>query len=162
MSIDKILNVIVFILASIVVPSKASNDNDGRILDLHDMYGVIIKEWTDSTVSYINEKGKEFEVALNEIYYKDGETALKDYIYKTMENEYECNVREVFVILFKEDLKIEEVRIADIGNNSEPLNCEHKRAYIKAIKKTKGMWMRKGEKRKKYIYIVCIFIKNGY
>ena len=152
MSIDKILNVIVFILASIVVPSKASND--GRILDLHDMYGVIIKEWTDSTVSYINEKGKEFEVALNEIYYKDGETALKDYIYKTMENEYECNVREVFVILFKEDLKIEEVRIA----NSEPLNCEHKRAYIKAIKKTKGMWMRKGEKRKKYIYIFSMHI----
>lgn len=158
MSTDKILCVIVFILVSIVLPSKASGVNDGKILDLHDIYGVIIKEWTDSTVLYINEKGKEYEVTLNEICYKNGETALKDDIYETIKNEYECNVREVFVILFKKNLKIEEVRIADVGNNNEPLNCEHKKAYINAIKKTKGLWMRKGEKHKKYIYIFSMHI----
>lgn len=157
-SIDKILSVIVFVFLSTVIPSKASNVKDGKILDLHDMYGVIIKEWTDSSVVYINKKGKEFEVALNEICYKDGEMALKDYIYKTIENEYECNVREVFVVLFTKNLKIEEVRIADVGNKSEPLNCEHKRNYINAIKKTKGLWIRKGKKQKKYIYIFSMHI----
>lgn len=90
--------------------------------------------------------------------YKDGEVALKDHIYKTTENNYECNIREVFVILFNNNLEIEEVRIADVGNNNEPLNCEHKKSYINAIKKTKGLWMKKGGKHKKYIYIFSMHI----
>lgn len=143
---------------SIVAPSKTSNVKDVKGLELHDTYGVIIKEWTDSSVVYIDKKRKEFEVALNEICYKDGEVALKDHIYKTTENNYECNIREVFVILFNNNLEIEEVRIADVGNNNEPLNCEHKKSYINAIKKTKGLWMKKGGKHKKYIYIFSMHI----
>ena len=125
---------------------------------LCDAYGVIVKEWNDSSLIYINKKGKEYKIPLNGICYNGGDSALKRFIYKAVKKEYECNVREIFIILFNQNLKIEEIRIAYNGINSESQKCKHRKEYIRAIKKTKGMWIKKIKNHKKYVYIISMHI----
>lgn len=159
MSIGKMKYLIFIFLFSTTIPSVASNSKcDENNPELYDSFGTIIKEWSDSSAIFRNKKGKEYKVVMNDVYYKDGEVALKNFIYKNTEKEYECNVREVFVILFGKNLEIEEVRIADVGIKTEPYDCEHKRDFINAIKKTKGLWMKKGKKRKKHVYVFSLHI----
>lgn len=125
---------------------------------LCDAYGVIVKEWNDSSLIYINKKGKEYKIPLNGICYNGGDSALKRFIYKAIKKEYECNVREIFIILFNQNLKIEEIRIAYNGINSESQKCKHRKEYIRALKKTKGMWIKKIKNHKKYVYIISMHI----
>ena len=142
-----------WILASVLIfwsiPSLAFNVESSDTPILKDRYGIIIKEMSDSSVIYTNKKGKDFSIPLYTICFKESETALKDFIYKNLEDEYECNIREIIVVVFNKKLKIEDVRIADIGECDEPLKCKHKTDYIKAIRKTEEC----GIKQKKYVYI---------
>ena len=54
---------------------------------LRDAYGIIVKEWNDSSLIYINKKGKEYKIPLNGICYKGGDSALKRFVYKTIKKE---------------------------------------------------------------------------
>ena len=125
---------------------------------LRDAYGIIVKEWNDSSLIYINKKGKEYKIPLNGICYKGGDSALKRFVYKTIKKEYECNVREIFIILFNQNLKIEEIRIAYNGINIESQKCKHRKEYIRALKETRGMWIKKIKNQKNYVYIISMHI----
>lgn len=154
---DKYAWILVPVLISCSIPSLAFNVDSSDTPILKDCYGIIIKEMSDSSVIYTNKRGKDFTIPLNTIFFNEGETSLKDFIYKNLEDEYECNVREIIVVCFNRKLKIKEVRIADIGECEEPPNCKHKADYKKAIRKTKGMW-NKTKKQKKYVYIFSMHI----
>lgn len=150
-----ILSIIVCNIQFCPIKIYSSELNDIPILI--DNYGYIIKGVSDSCVTYVNKKGKEYVVRLNGVFFKGGETSLKKYIYNNIQNDYECNVREVIVILFNKNLKIKDVRIGNISVFNKHIICEHHSDYIRAIKKTKGMWERR-EKNKYYIYIFSIHI----
>ena len=153
-----ISRIIIFIIMVFTIPSKAFGEKDMDSLTLSDCYGTIIKEWSDSNVVYVNKKGREYILSLNGVYFKDRELALKEFIYRNLKQEYECNFREIFVVLFNQKLKIEEVRIANLHANKETVRCDHQKDYINAIRKTRGKWIRKEKKQKMYVYIFSMHI----
>lgn len=156
MLIDKLRGWGIFLFL-FTISSVASAQNTPQTI-LCDTYGVIVKEWNDSSIIYISKKGKEYKIPLNGICFNGGDSALKKFIYKAIKKEYECNVRDIFIILFNQNLKIEEIRIAYNGINSESQKCKHRKEYIRAIKKTKGMWLKRIKGHQKYVYITSMHI----
>ena len=51
-----------------------------------------------------------------------------------------------------------EIRIAYNGINIESQKCKHRKEYIRALKKTRGMWIKKIKNQKKYVYIISMHI----
>ncbi len=139
-----------------VLDAKTLQQTEGHLLS--DYYGTIVKEMSDSTVTYVSKLGEKYIIPRDGVYFNDNECALKCFIYNNICREYECNTREVFVIFFDKDLNIKEVRIADIKGSNEPLKCEHKRDYIKAIMKTHGMWNKRIIDSDKYVYMFSMHV----
>ena len=157
MLIDKLLNSVVCFLFSVIFSLNVYGVGQGDFPDLFDQHGIIFKEFSDNSVIYVNKKGFEYKIPLHGVSFKGGDVALKKFVYDKLHDEYECNTRELFVIPFNNKLKIEEIRVVDIGVNNEPLNCKHKRDYINAIMKTKGKWF-KTKNQQKYVYIFSMHI----
>jgi hypothetical protein len=146
-----------FVCNVLFLPIKIYSSELNEIPPLNDKYGYIIKDISDSCVTYVNKKGKEYVVHLNGVIFEGGETSLKKMIYNSLQKDYECNIREVIVIFFNKNLKIKEVRMCNIGASDNHIICEHNKDYIRAIKKTKALW-KKNVKEKYYIYIFSMHI----
>ena len=158
MSTGRLILLFTFVSNILFFPIKIYGSELNGIPLLKDQYGYIIKDVSDSCVTYVNKRGKEYIVHLNGIYFKGGETSLKKFVYNNLQKDYECNIREVFVVFFNKNLKIKEVRMCNINTSDNHIFCEHHKDYIRAIKKTKGLWKRNVEE-KYYIYIFSMHIQ---
>lgn len=97
----------------------AFNAKDSVELVLRDQYGIIIEEMSNRNIVYRTKKGEVYSIIPNGVRFKKGESCLKDFIYKQIKEDYECNIREIFIILFNKRLEIEEVRIVDVVESNE-------------------------------------------
>ena len=157
MSTDRLIILITIICDLLIFPINIYSSETDEIPILCDNYGYIIKNISDSCMTYIDKKGKEYMVSTNGVIFKGGEIALKNFIYNNLQRDYECNLREIIVIFFDKNLKIKEVRMCTINAVNNHFWCEHNKDYIRAIKKTKGMW-KKRLREKYYVYILSMHI----
>lgn len=124
---------------------------------ISDSDGIIIEEMTDTIIVYHTRKNRKLHVLKGSVCYEGGDEQLKQDIYNNLLMDYECNVREVFCVLFDEKLNIQEIRASNLGNikNQREIYLDD---YIKAIKKTKGKWRKCKAGEKWYLYVVTLHI----
>ena len=122
---------------------------------IYDEYGPIYTSLNDSIIVYNTKKGKQVEIELNQVCFKDGDDSLKDYLkmnyYKSNYSD-DYSYRVFFFVLFNSHLRIKEVRGVTLPSE---LYSESKKKrikqYIKGLKRTSSKWKKKSNK-KWYVY----------
>jgi hypothetical protein len=101
---------------------------------------------------YVTKEGNTLSVNLNDIDYKDSNDKLINDIYNNIEINHECNIKQVFFILFDKDLNIIEVRAADMLNPAYR-RCPDIKKYINSIRSTQGNWVCKKSNAKNELHL---------
>ena len=123
---------------------------------MYDEYGPVYASLNDSIIVYVTKEGKQLEIKLNQVVFKDGDDHLKEYLRK---NYYKPNVwdddycyRVFFFILFDSNLSIKEIRgsIPPLRFYTE-LKKKRIKLYAEGLKRTKSKW-KKITNQKWYVY----------
>ena len=122
---------------------------------IYDEYGPIYTSMNDSIIVYNTKEGKQLEVKLNQVSFKDGDDYLKEYLkknwYKSNYND-DYSYRVYFFILFNSNLKIKEVRGTTLPLSSYSESKKKRiKTYTKGLKRTKSKW-EKVTNQKWYVY----------
>lgn len=144
-----IYTVIIVHIAICCISCSVKRETDRCIYDIH---GVIIKRMDKNHAVYVTKDGKSLSVNLNDINYKFSNDKLIHDIYNNIKIDHECNINQVFFILFDQDLNIIEVRAADMSNSSYK-RCPDIKKYIDLIKSTQGNWVLKNTDTKDELHL---------
>ena len=123
---------------------------------MYDEYGPIYTSMNDSVMGYITKEGKQLEIKLNQVCFKDGDDNLKEYLrknyYKPNDWDDDYSYRVCFFILFNSNLRIKEIRgsIPPLNSYTESQKNRIKQ-YSKGLKRTKSKW-KKITNQKWYVY----------
>ena len=155
MWIDRFLMCVLLYSGVVTISAETQWKQPVDSLVISDNYGIVIKNISDTTITYVSKKRRTYTIEKNSIFFSEGEDSLKSYIYNRVNKDYECNTRELIIVFFDSELRLKEIRMANIS----PLcrGCRHRRDYIRAVKQTKGMW-KKNKKQDNYIYVFSIHV----
>ncbi len=122
---------------------------------IYDEYGPIYTSMNDSIIFYHTKEGKQLEIKLNQVCFKEGDDYLKEYLkknwYKSNYND-DYSYRVYFFILFNSNLKIKEVRGTTLPLSSYSESKKKRiKTYTKGLKRTKSKW-EKVTNQKWYVY----------
>ena len=128
---------------------------------IYDEYGPIYTSINDSIIVYNTKKGKQLEINLNQVYFKDGDDNLKEYLkkncYKSNYND-DYGYRVFFFVLFNSNLRIKEVRGTTLPLSSYTESKKKRiKTYTKGLKRTKSKWG-KVTNQKWYVYCFSFVI----
>lgn len=137
------------IIVHIAIYSISCSVTDRCIYDIH---GVIIKKMDKNHAVYVTKDGNSLSVNLNDINYQYSKDKLIHDINNKIEIDHECNIRQMFFILFDQDLNIIEVRAADISH-PDYIRCPNINKYIDLIKSTQGNWVFKNTNTKDELHL---------
>ena len=144
-----IYTVIIVHIAICCISCSVNRETDKCIYDIH---GVIIKKMDKNHAVYVTKDGNSLSVNLNDINYKYSNDKLIHDIYNNIEIDHECNIKQVFFILFDQVLNIIEVRAADMSNSAY-IRCPNINKYIDSIKLTQGYWVCKKTNAKDELHL---------
>ena len=110
---------IVGIFTLVLLCSLSVYSQDNKII--YDEYGPIYTSMNDSIMVYHTKEGKQLEIKLNQVCFKDGDDYLIEYLkkiyYKFNYND-DYSYRVFFFVLFNSNLRIKEIRGTTLPLNS--------------------------------------------
>jgi len=148
-----IMKRIVGIFTLVLLCSLSVYSQDNKII--YDEYGPIYTSMNDSIMVYHTKEGKQLEIKLNQVCFKDGDDYLIEYLkkiyYKFNYND-DYSYRVFFFVLFNSNLRIKEIRGTTLPLNSYSESKRKRiKTYTKGLKRTKSKW-KKVTNQKWYVY----------
>lgn len=141
-----------FVVVNIALFNIACSTKQEADRYIYDVHGVIIKKMDKKHAVYVTKDGNSLSVSLDDIKYKYSNDRLINDIYSNIEINHECNIKQVFFILFDQDLNIIEVRAADMFNPGYR-RCPDISQYIASIRSTQGNWIQKEPNAKGQLHL---------
>lgn len=156
---DKVrMSFFVAMVGMLVLSCKTGNGQQNQNQSfISDMYGIVIEKMTDTTMVYRTRNNRRLLIKRGTIRYEGGNEQLKQDIYNNLPMDYECNVREMFCVLFDSELNIKEIRASNLSNLRNPKET-FLDDYIKAIQDTKGKWRKCKDGEMWYLYVFSLHI----
>lgn len=150
------INIAIIILCSCTASASMENKYSGIFCDEN---GVFLENINDTSAVFISTSHKRYLVKMNAVEYIGGENQLIDDIrYSGINDKYEMNIRQFFVIFFDNNMNIIEVRMSNYFDNfiSSSLLSSYKKDYINLIKQSQGKWQKRIADEKFYLYVFYV------